>query len=331
MDRSQDNATDRSLSRRRFLGVAAAVAGGAGWRPLSYGSDDKKLRVPVGRPPSRVVQVQSTHVVDGTAVHRRLVGEMLTAAMTSLTGKATLRESWHALFKRNDVIGLKFNRSGQAVIGTTPTVAEVLIKSLITNGWEAEQIVCIEAPPRLEGELGTTRAWTGYDVGATEFESGSDELARVVGQVTALVSVPFLKTHNIAGMTCSLKNLSHGLVRHPARYHAHGCSPYIADIIADTPLGSKLRLCLVDALRVAFEGGPDPSGGSLSDEGYLVASTDPVATDAVGLALLNDARKRKELPVVAESPEDVAFLAAAHRRGLGVALWHGIDHVPLVM
>ena len=57
-----------------------------------------------------------------------------------------------------------------------------------------------------------------------------DRLAGVLDQVTAIVNVPFLKTHNLAGMTCCLKNLSHALVKHPAQFHTGGCKE-VADIV----------------------------------------------------------------------------------------------------
>lgn len=281
--------------------------------------------MPIGKPPSRVVHVQSPYAVLGPDVHRPLLGEMLETALTSLTGKPTIGAAWRAILKPDDTIGLKFNRIGQEIIATTDTVADTIITSLVETGWRPEQIVCIEAPAGTDARHGTVPPRGGYALRATDFGSGTDELASVLGQITALIDVPFLKTHNIAGMTCALKNLSHGLVRHPARYHKNGGSPYIGDIVATPAIRTKLRLCLVDALRVVFEGGPVASARTLADEGILLASFDPVATDAVGLAILNDVRQRHELPPVARSPEGLAYLSAAHRRGLGSAVWHGIE------
>ena len=122
-----------------------------------------------------------------------------------------------------------------------------------------------------------------------------------------------------------MKNLSHGLVKHPARFHRNACSPYIADIVALPQIRSKLRLCLVDALRVVYEGGPVPTADTVSNEGIILASTDPVAADSVGLAVLNEVRRRMALSPVAQSAADIDHLAAAHQRGLGIALYRGID------
>lgn len=265
----------------------------------------------------------------GPEVHRPLLGEMLQKALTSLTATGAIDQAWRSILKPEDVIGLKFNRSGQKIIATTTVLADVLIGSIVEAGWRPEQIVCIEAPQGTEVRNRTTPARRGYASTTTIFKSGADQFASVLDQVTTLIDIPFLKTHNIAGLTCALKNLSHGLVKHPARYHQNGCSPHIADIVAAAPIRSKLRLCLVDALRVVYDGGPEATAATVSDEGILLASFDPVATDTVGLAILNEIRQRYELGPICGLEVDLGYLGAAHRRGLGAALWHGIDLVRL--
>lgn len=319
--------SDKHLSRRSFLGAGIALAGGSLMRSGWEQTPQLRLTVPRGRPRSRVVQMRSRWAIDGPTVHRTIVREMLEEALITLTETADPRQAWRCFLKPDDVIGIKFNRSGQAVIGTTGAIAEVLIASLTDAGWRPDQLICIEAPPETAAVYGTTPPCPGYATTASDFDSGSDQLALALGQVTALIDVPFLKTHNIAGMTCALKNLSHAFVKHPARYHRNGCCPYVADIVSLSELHGKLRLCLVDGLRVVYDRGPEASAETMSDEGLLMASFDPVATDAVGLAVLNDVRRRHGLPPVADSPAALGYLADAHRKGLGIALAHGIDLV----
>lgn len=315
----------KTFSRRRFLGVAATLAGGSWIEPLRGATADALRAVSGGGRRSPVVQAQNRHVVKGLEVHHQLLAEMLRDTLTSLTDTPTIAQAWRSLLHRDDVIGLKFNRSGQQIIATTAVVADALISSLVDAGWPADQIVCIEAPPGVEARAGTRRARTGYDSKATDFGSGSDQLASVLNEVTALIDVPYLKTHNIAGMSCALKNLSHGLVKHPARFHDNGCSPFVADIVAIPQIRAKLRLCLVDALRVVYDRGPEATADTISNEGVLMASRDPVATDALGLVLLNDVRRQRNLDPVAPSAENLGYLAAAQQIGLGVARRHEIE------
>ncbi|MCH8966190.1 MAG: DUF362 domain-containing protein [Planctomycetes bacterium] len=313
------------LSRRGFLGVGVCLATGSLARSAVPGAAESELTVPAGRARSRVVRARSRYAVKGPTVHPAMFEELLEETLTTLTETKNLGDAWRALLRPDDVVGLKFNRSAQAVLATTRSVAPILIDTIVRAGFKPQQIVCIEAPLDLKTPHKTAAPRMGYEREETAFGSGSDQLASVLKQVTAIVDVPYLKTHNIAGLTGALKNLSHGLVKHPARYHDHGCSPFIADIVALPEIRDKLRLCLVDALRVVYDKGPDATATTISDEGLLLASLDPVAVDAVGLSILNEIRDRAGLGPVAESASRLPYLADAHRKGLGIAVPHGID------
>ena len=316
---------EHPCSRRAFLAAGVCVAGAGLVRGTPVGEESAPLRLPLGKQPSRVVQVQSNHVVMGSTVRPSVLSEMVEQALLRLTGASDSAGAWRSLLAPEDVIGLKFNSSSQSTIGTSDAVADAVITSLTSAGWPASQIVCIEAPVGVAQRHGTRTPRFGFEKSPTDFKSGADELALVLSQVSAIVDIPYLKTHNIAGMSGSLKNLSHGLIKHPARYHGNGCTPYIPDIVAHTPIRAKLRLCLMDALRIVFDKGPDAHVDNVTDAGVIVASTDPVAADAVGLALINESRRRKGLPVLAAAAGQIPHIAAAHRQGLGIALLHGID------
>jgi len=264
-------------------------------------------------------------VVVGATVHKLLLGEMLEAGLKAITKEKSVKASWHALLNAHDIIGLKFNSSAQQIIGTTPTFAEVLIESLMDAGWPVEQIVCIEAPDRIVARYQTQPVSTGYRGAVTDFGSGSDHLSRALDQVTAIINVPFLKTHNIAKITCCLKNLSHGLIQHPARFHGQGCSPYVADIVTLPEIKDKLKINIVDALRVVYRGGPNASNDSITDLGSVLVSADPVALDAVGVSILNETRSKMGLEAAAATPGHVPYLAKAHSLGLGIAKLFDID------
>ncbi len=314
------------MSRRGFLRTATAAAAGAPWISV-LGAEKAEiprgLRGPQAR--SQVVRIRDGHVVTGVQVHRPLFGEMLDRALQALTGQASTAKAWRTLLKHDDVIGLKFNRVGQDVIGTSDATAGAIVGSLVAAGWPAERIVCIEAPPQTTQRLATTTPTGGFRDEVTSFGSGEDQFASVLDQVTAIIDVPFLKTHNIAVMSGALKNLSHAFVRHPARFHRNGCSPFVADIVRQPIIRAKLRLCIVDALRVVYEGGPDPRSDGVSDEGMLLLSADPVATDTVGLSELNTIRRDHGLAVLLPPNRVPPFLADAHHAGLGTALWHEIE------
>ena len=89
----------------------------------------------------------------------------------------------------------------------------------------------------------------------------------------------------------------------------------------------KLRLCLVDALRVVYADGPEATAETISDEGVLLVSKDPVAIDTVGLGLVNDIRKRKQLAPIQLPGGKLNYLTLGARRGLGVSTPYNIDLV----
>jgi hypothetical protein len=255
---------------------------------------------------------------------------MLAHTLETLTGKPSMAEAWAEILDHGQVIGIKFNRSGQASLGTSLALAEAVVESLLGAGWAAHEIICIEAPPSVEAYYCTRKADSGYDRKVTDFGSGADRLATVLSQVDALINIPFLKTHNIAGFTSCLKNLSYGLIKHPARFHANGCHPFIADISALPAIRGKLKLCLVDALRVVFDRGPEPQSDTVFSAGALMAGFDPVALDVVGLILVNDVRARRGLAPLNTLPiasGGVPYLARAHRLGLGIAFPQGLEVV----
>ena len=59
----------------------------------------------------------------------------------------------------------------------------------------------------------------------------------------------------------------------------------------------------------------------------MLASLDQVAVDAVALEVLNDIRRHRGLPIVAEDAAHIPYLRAAHEAGVGIAAVHGIEHV----
>ena len=234
-----------------------------------------------------------------------------------LTGEGKAADGWHKLLKADDVIGIKFNQVGYAELGTTVPFATQLVASLKRAGFAAERIMLIEAPPRLTKELKTRACVFGFSGGAVSFGSGEEELAAALNEVTALINVPFLKTHNIAGMTGCLKNLSHALIRRPGKYHANACAPYVGDIVALPQIQSRLRVHIVNVLRGLYKGGPAVEPEGTWTHAGLLMSTDPVAADAVGVDLINEQRARAELHPIGDEEAHIPHVHAAAQRGLG--------------
>lgn len=304
-------------TRREFIRDCALLAAAGPAIGALAGDDAKPPAARSGPPPPDVVQVQSPNVIRGHRTHPKILAEMLERALVELTGTTTVGGAWNQLLKPDERIALKFNQSGAAGIGTTASMAETLVASLRDAGFGPDQLTLMEVPQPVWQQLGCRPPPQGWQEAETDFGSGKDHLASVLQQTDAIINLPFLKSHNLAGLTCCLKNLSHALVKHPARFHDHGCSPYVADIVALPEIRSKLRLNIVNALRVVWDRGPQALLKFTEPVGALIVGQKPLTVDTVALALLDDVRAGKGLAGIVNTQGQIAYFGPAAARGLG--------------
>jgi len=266
---------------------------------------------------STVVHIRRPEVVDRQSIHAALLREMIEDSVKALAEVRRPSDAWNRLLRPDDVIGIKFNHVGAEELDTTDMVAAQLVQSLGQAGFDPKRIMLIEAPTNLAARLGTRPETLGWSGGEVSFGTGSEELAAVLQEVTAIINVPFLKTHNIAGVTGCLKNLSHALIRRPGRYHDQACAPYVANITALPQIRSKIRLNIVNAIRALCDGGPNVRPQGMWNHAGLILSRDPVAADAAGIDIINDERRRRGLPPVGNKAGQIPHIHAAARLGLG--------------
>jgi len=329
----------RRTTRRELVAATAAASLGllVGARPALGWSDpddaagqddggaaDRGDRMPtpwwIERYPelSRVVEVRSARVLNASVVEPGRLGEMLDRGIQHLTGSANPLTGWQAVLGAAERIVLKFNAVGAGTIRTTEPMARVLVSRLAAAGYEAGRVALVEAPAKLTKELGARTAAPGWGT-SVPLAGTAEELANYLLEADALINVPFLKTHQIAGMSGCLKNISHAVIRHPARYHANGCSPFVGQVVGSSPVSSRLKLNIVNALRVVVDGGPDAREADIVGYGGLLLGFDPVAVDNVGLSILATERRRLGL----NGGGEIRYLVAAARAGLG--RWRPVD------
>jgi uncharacterized protein (DUF362 family) len=102
------------------------------------------------------------------------------------------------------------------------------------------------------------------------------DISRTVIEADSIISVPVLKTHCLTGLTCALKHFWGVVPRVRHQYHV-----VVNDAIADinTLVKPKTAFTLVDG-TIGMEGNA-PRTGKPKVCDMILASTDPVATDAV--------------------------------------------------
>jgi hypothetical protein len=139
-------------------------------------------------------------------------------------------------------------------------------------------------------------------------------------KVDKFISIPVLKDHRSAGVTLSLKNLSHGSVNNVARSHISNallgfgptareagsgtlnqCGQFIPAMVSLPQIRQKAVLQILDGLVATYEGGPGNWNPTFATWEYksLFFATDPVALDRVGWEIIDRKRASMGLSPVA--------------------------------
>lgn len=326
-------------SRRHFLAQIGAAAAGAAlpWnRLLAAGGDapQRSARVVIGR--------DDALKKGAVGEHAELLQTMLAACMQRLTGEATAAQAWRRLFKTSDRVGIKVNTLG---LSTRPAVVDAVVAGLREAGVPAENILIWD---RFDSELSaagfklnksssgprcygtdTDGIGSGYQREVeTSGAIGSCYSKIVVEQVDALISVPVLKDHNLAGVSLGMKNF-YGAIHNPNKYHGTNCDPYVADVVSHRFIAPKWWLTVCDATRAQYHGGPGRNPGYAWPFGGLIVSNDFVAADAVAADLLEKKRNAAGLKSLADDDRPAKHIATAAGRGLGIADPRRIERIEL--
>lgn len=112
-------------------------------------------------------------------------------------------------------------------------------------------------------------------------------IPRPVTESEYIVSTCCLKTHGYGGhFTMSMK-LAVGLTPKNMMRELHGAKEtYMRDMIAEINQGYKPELVILEGVNAFVDGGP--SRGDLKEPNVMIAGTDRVAVDAVGVAVLKE-------------------------------------------
>jgi uncharacterized protein (DUF362 family) len=186
---------------------------------------------------------------------------------------------------------------------THPDTLRTMLRLLINAGLKKEQIIIgdmsgpawlpTEATMKKNGILGVAQE---FAVRSTFFENEDwlwvkpakasswpegFRIAKTAYEASRVISLPCLKTHQFGGVfTLSLKN-SVGLINPADRTILHKKPGHR---MAEINLAYTTDLVILDGLQCFVSGGP--AHGKIVDSGVIVAGSDRVAIDAVGVAVL---------------------------------------------
>jgi uncharacterized protein (DUF362 family) len=317
-----------SSTRRQFLARLGTLAAATSLpvERLLAGLDDPRPTA------ARVAIARDEALTRGKPEeHAELLRKLLDAAVQKLTGAADATAAWRKLFKPGDRVGIKVNTLG---LSTLPAAVDAIVAGLRQAGVPDDKIIIWD---RFDVELERAgfklnQSGRGVQCRGTDAERiGSGYLekvetsgqigscfSRILTEVDALISVPVLKDHNLAGVSLGMKNF-YGAIHNPNKYHEDNCNPYIVDVVTHRYICKKWRLTVCDGVRGQYNAGPGVHPGFAWPFGGLIVSTDFVAADAVAADLLEAQRKEKGLKSLAEDGRPPRHIATAAARGLGVA------------
>lgn len=282
------------------------------------------------RSPGRVVVARDPKFIEGGKVNEEKTFRAISRSISILTGAETEQGAWRSLFRQDDRVGIKVNTLSGSRLSTHPGVVQAIVKGLIIAGVKAENILVWD---RMTEELrragfhvskgGGVRCFgtdlVGYEPRPDFAGSIGSCFSRILTEFcTAIVNVPVLKDHDLAGVTLGMKNF-YGAIHNPNKYHDNGCSPYVADLNSHPAIRTKLRLIVCDGLIALCHGGPAYKEKWAWDYRGLLISLDPVALDRTGTQIIERRRKEVGLQSLGESGREPKYIDEAGRLGLGVS------------
>ncbi len=240
--------------------------------------------------PSLVTVVRDAKAMDAeNNVNTNVLKTMLDQTLIKVTGKTTPKEAWLSLVKPDDTVGLV---PTPHLNPTHDEVVNAVKNSLIDAGIPEGKIL--------------------------DAQGGEDK----VRPCTALIGLPGLKAHWLTGIGTVMK-LYIMYSGRPRSYHEKD-SAKLGEIWTLPFVKGKTRLILVDALHPLCDKGPQVDPRYKWAYNGLIAGTDPVAVESVGLRIIMEKRKAIRGEPWPLSPPPLCVEAADKDYGLGTSDWSRI-------
>ena len=263
----------------------------------------------------------------------------LNGALKTLTGADSDVAAWRSLFHPRERIGIKLSCLPGKPLSSSRGLVRAIVQGLSLAGVPGQNITIWERTGRELEDAGYRLSTRGVRVTGTDgFPDGgysrNIEFAGSVGtcfsvimeNLDAIINVPVLKDHDIAGLSAGMKNF-YGAIFNPNKYHGNRCSPYVAELSTHRYIRDRLRLIVLDATRIQLHNGPAFFGRYALDYGGLVIGTDPVAVDATGWRILDGERIRAGLRPLAVDGRRPDYVKVAEDLELGHAEENWIERI----
>lgn len=324
-------------TRRGFIRDAAIIGGGiyaSSHFFINNGIFKAIYAEEAGPTKSKVVLARNNKLINANGkANISFVADVIDTAIQNITNSKSPIDAWKKLFNRNDIVGIKLNCLAGSKFSPHTEIIESIINGLKSAGVKEGNIIVFERSSKELEEAGYNIRKNKNNVkcfGTDELPGGGyDAQPQIAGSVgscfsqiissycTAIVNVPILKDHDLAGTSVGMKNFF-GVIHNPNKYHDGNCDPYVAELSNHPYIKNKLRLIICDALKAQYNGGPAFKPQWAWDYNGILIGVDPVAVDRIGTQILEEKRMEVGLPSLKDAGREPKYIKTAAKLGLGV-------------
>ncbi|MCK5267143.1 MAG: DUF362 domain-containing protein [Spirochaetes bacterium] len=283
------------------------------------------------------------------------VKEMLELAMLKLTAMDSVTEAWKKFISPHDIVGIKINTMAEDKGPCTqPVLAYAIAEQLINMGvkenniviWDRiwEQLVAAGYKINMSDKgircfgtnsfgkiplIGKKHKRLQYEMVRKSFRSIKISFSKIFLNCTAIINVPVLKDHGIAGVTLSMKNFL-GVIMNPSCFHEDiNSKPYIPDLNTHFEIQKRYKLTICDALIGLYNGGPTGRPQWQWPYNGIIVGKDRVAVDSIGWKIIEAKRKEMKLKSLKEAGREPSYISIAAGSGYNLGT-NNINQISLV-
>ncbi len=334
MSNTKDNKTllDRRDALRVFAGGAAAgILSGVQGKLLAQPEQTVAPILIPASGPGHVVKVHLPGMKDVNYPHQAAAKIAVDKAVCTLAGEEDVGRAWSRFISSTDRVGIKVNCLGTRLVSTMREVTMAIAQSVRDIGVEDANILIFDMfasnmmggrydqqPIRRKMRILAHREYEEYERPWVKAGPARVKFSKLMDWCTAIINVPPIKDHDLAGVTCTMKNMTFGTVEKPHVNH-HVVNEACAHLYALEEIRGKVRLNIIDGTSILYDGGPKANRSALTTHDCIYASTDPVAMDAVAFELIANLRAENNMRTLSQVGRHPSFLKLGQELGLGIA------------
>ncbi len=324
--------TKHTMNRRDAIKLtAASVAGATAAATFGFSTETKaETRVSTtGTGPGHVVKVHMPGMRVGAYPHPDAARMMVDRALTALTGESSVKNAWHRFISPDEKIGIKVNCLGTRWVSSMKEVVFAIADSLRDAGVPNENMLIFDMfasnmmggrydqqPNPRKIRVLAHKDYNRYGEWKTAGPAKA-KFTKLFLDCDSIINVPPIKDHDLAGVTCCMKNVTFGCVEKPHINHEK-VNEALAHLWSLEDVRSRVKLNIIDGSTILYDGGPKANRRALVPHECIYATTDPVAMDSVAYELIENLRKQNGLRPLNDVKRGPHFLKMAADLGLGV-------------